>query len=172
VFRSVVHLDPVEQIFLDPVTAHVGISLVDARDGLNDIEPFAIGPDELAFPGVELHVLHHLAEGVGALGKLLALRRMPPCQEVVEKGIAGKDIVLPLLRKLVAPFAHENFHRLAPSRGSTRVALATRQLALVNPEGAVKARKRAPAASRRQSAGSIARRASLPIMRPGMVNGL
>jgi hypothetical protein len=52
------------------------------------------------------------------------------------------------------------------------VALATRRLALVNPEGAVKARKRAPAASRRQSAGSIARRASLPIMRPGMVNGL
>lgn len=97
---------------------------------------------------------------------------MPPCQEVVEKGIAGKDIVLPLLRMLVAPFAHENFHRLARSRGSTRVALATRQLALVNPEGAVKARKRAPAASRRQSAGSIARRASLPIMRPGMVNGL
>jgi hypothetical protein len=91
---------------------------------------------------------------------------MPPCQEVVEKGIAGKDIVLPLLRMLVAPFAHENFHRLAPSRGSTRVALATRRLALVNPEGA------APAASRRQSAGSIARRASLPIMRPGMVNGL
>jgi hypothetical protein len=38
---------------------------------------------------------------------------------------------LPLLRMLVAPFAHENFHRLAPSRGSTRV----------------KARKRAPAAS-------------------------
>jgi hypothetical protein len=54
---------------------------------------------------------------------------------------------LPLLPMLVAPFAHENFHRLAPSRGSTRVALATRQLALVNPEGAVKARKRAPAAS-------------------------
>jgi hypothetical protein len=66
---------------------------------------------------------------------------MPPCQEVVEKGIAGKDIVLPLLRMLVAPFAHENFHRLAPSRGSTRVALATWQLALVNPEGAVKARR-------------------------------
>jgi hypothetical protein len=69
---------------------------------------------------------------------------------------------------LVAPFAHENFHRLAPSRGSTRVALATRQLALVNPEGAVKAR-RPPVAG---NLPSIARRASLPIMRPGMVNGL
>ena len=106
-FWSVVHLDPVEQIFLDPVTAHVGILLVDARDGLNDIEPFAIGPDELAFSGVELHVLHHITEGIGELSKLLALRRMPPCQEVVEEGIAGKDIVLPLLRMLVAPFAHE-----------------------------------------------------------------
>jgi hypothetical protein len=74
---------------------------------------------------------------------------------------------------LVAPFAHENFHRLAPSRGSTRVALATQQqLALVNPERAVKARKRAPTARCRQSAGNIARRASLPIMCPGMVNGL
>jgi hypothetical protein len=51
--------------------------------------------------------LHHLAEGVGALGKLLALRRMPPCQEIVEEKIAGKDIVLQLLQMLVAPFAHE-----------------------------------------------------------------
>src|SRR6201984_544586 len=106
-FWSVVHLDPVEQIFLDPVTAHVGISLVNARDGLNDIEPAAIGPEELACPGVELHVLHHIAEGVGELSKLLALRRMPPCQEIVEEKIAGKDIVLQLLRMLVAPFAHE-----------------------------------------------------------------
>jgi hypothetical protein len=74
---------------------------------LNDIEPFGIGPDELAFPGVELHVLHHIAEGVGELSKLLALRRMAPCQEIVEEKIAGKDIVLQLLRMLVAPFAHE-----------------------------------------------------------------
>jgi hypothetical protein len=92
--------------------------LLDARDGLNEIEPFAIGPDELALPGVELHVLHHIAEGIGARGKLLAFRRIPPRQEVVEEGIAGKDIVLPdivlpLLRLLVAPFAqsfgHQNF---------------------------------------------------------------
>ena len=32
---------------------------------------------------------------------------MPPCQEIVEEKIAGKDIVLQLLRILVAPFAHE-----------------------------------------------------------------
>jgi hypothetical protein len=58
---------------------------------------------------------------------------MPPCQEVVEEGIAGEDIVLELLRMLVAPFAHENFHRISiaarrhaaapilpPSRGRAR----------------------------------------------------
>jgi hypothetical protein len=32
---------------------------------------------------------------------------MPPCQEIVEEKIAGKDIVLQLLRMLAAPFAHE-----------------------------------------------------------------
>jgi hypothetical protein len=64
VFWRVVHLDPVDQIFLDPVVAAVGILLVDARDGLIEIEPFAIGPDKKTLPGVELHLLHHIAEDV------------------------------------------------------------------------------------------------------------
>src|ERR1700733_8624441 len=72
VLWSVIHVDPVDQIFLDPVTAEVGILRLDARDGLIDVEPFTIGPDELAFPGVELHVLHDIAEGVRELVKLLA----------------------------------------------------------------------------------------------------
>src|ERR1700719_2738272 len=55
VFWRVVHLDPVDQIFLDPVVAPVGILLVDARDGLIEIEPFAIGPDKKTLPGVELN---------------------------------------------------------------------------------------------------------------------
>jgi hypothetical protein len=108
---------------------------------------------------------------------------MPPCQQVVEEGIAGKDavlIVLQLSGMLVAPFAHEifprqNFPRLAVTRQHP-YCLAPRQPALVNLKGDVAARRRASAARHRQSAGSIARHAarcaSLPIMRTGMVNGL
>src|ERR1700730_7576972 len=64
VFWRVVHLDPVDQIFLDPVVAPVGILLVDARGGLIEIERFAIGPDKKTLPGVELNLLHHIAEDV------------------------------------------------------------------------------------------------------------
>jgi hypothetical protein len=53
---------------------------------------------------------------------------------------------LPLLRMLVAPFAHEISIAFAVTRQHP-CRLATRQPALVIPEGAVKARKRAPAAS-------------------------
>src|SRR5580704_10537783 len=118
VFRSVVHLDPIEQIFLDPVTAHVGILLVDARDGLNDIEPFGIGPDELAFPGVELHVLHHIAEGVGELSKLLALRRMPPSRRSSKKRLPAKILSCSCcgcwLRRLPMRFPSPSPSRAAP----------------------------------------------------------
>src|ERR1700733_12736693 len=145
VLWSVIHVDPVDQIFLDPVTAEVGILRLDARDGLIEVEPFTIGPDELAFPGVELHVLHDIAEGVRELAKLLALRRMPPCQEVVKEGIADKDVVLQLVRMVVVPLPMRVFHCVVTRqrRSST--------------EDAVKARQ---PPRRWPSAGSIARRAT------------
>ena len=38
VFWSVVHVDPVDQVFLDPVTAESGILLLDVSNGLIEIE--------------------------------------------------------------------------------------------------------------------------------------
>lgn len=65
VFWSVVHVNPVDQVFLDPVTAEVGILLVDVLNGLIEVEPLSVRPDKFALPGVQLHVLHQIAEGVG-----------------------------------------------------------------------------------------------------------
>ena len=55
---------PFQNISNWPHPAPVGILLVDARDGLIEIERFAIGPDKKTLPGVELNLLHHIAEDV------------------------------------------------------------------------------------------------------------
>jgi hypothetical protein len=57
-FRGVVHVDPVDQVFLDPVTTEVGVLFVGARNGLIEIESLSIRPDESALRGIEVHVLH------------------------------------------------------------------------------------------------------------------
>ena len=171
-FWSVVHFDPVDQIFLDPVTAPIGILRLDAGDGLIEIEPFAIGPDELAFSGVELHVLDHIAQNVGESGKLLALRRMPPGQEVIEEGIGGKDVVLQRLRMLVVPFAHENFSSPCAVTRPQAYCLVMLQGAPVNPEMAVPARKRARAATSPAICRQHREMHDPPIMRTDVVNGL
>jgi hypothetical protein len=81
VFRSVVHVDPVDQVFLDPVTAEPGILLLDVSNGLIEIEQLSIRPDKFASLGVELRVLHRITGSVGELGKL---RNYQNLKETVE----------------------------------------------------------------------------------------
>jgi hypothetical protein len=108
-FRGVVHFEPVDQVFLDPVAPEVGMFLLDVCDGLIEIESLSIGPDEAALPGVELYVLHEITERIGELGKLLPFGRMPPLEEIIEEGIIREDTVSPVIRILFAPIAHELF---------------------------------------------------------------
>ena len=84
--EGVVHVDPVDQAFLDRVTAKVGISLLDVRDGLIEIESRSIRPDKSALRGIELHALHEITERVGQLGELLAFGRIPPLEKILEEG--------------------------------------------------------------------------------------
>jgi hypothetical protein len=106
VFWGVVHVDPIDQVFLDPVSAEVGVLLLDVRNRLLEIEPLSVGPNKFALLGVELHVLHQITERVRELGKLLALRRMSPFEEVVEEGIVRENTVFQVVRTLFAPVAH------------------------------------------------------------------
>jgi hypothetical protein len=77
------------------------------RNGLIEIEPLSIGPDKSALLGIELHVLHEIAERVGQLGKLLAFGRMPPLDEIIEEGIVREDTVTQIVHILFTPTAHE-----------------------------------------------------------------
>jgi hypothetical protein len=106
-FRRIIHVDPVDQVFLDPVRTEVGILLLDVRNGLIEIEPRSVRPDEPALCDIELHVLHEIAERVGELGKLLAFGRIPPLEEIIEEGIVREDTVSRIVRVLFAPTAHE-----------------------------------------------------------------
>src|SRR4030081_2714335 len=63
-FRGVVHVDPVDQVFLDAVTTEIGILLLDVRNGLIEIESRSIRPDKPALRGIEMHVLHQITERV------------------------------------------------------------------------------------------------------------
>jgi hypothetical protein len=56
--------------------------------------------------GVELHLLHQITERVREFGKLLALGRMSPFDEVVEEGIIRENTVFQVVRILFAPVAH------------------------------------------------------------------
>jgi len=103
-FRGVVHVDPVDQVFLDPVTTEVGILLVDVRNGLIEIESLSIRPDKPALRGIEMHVLHEITERVGELGKLLAFGRMPRGAEA----LAGCDF--PSESPIRAAPDHEHRH--------------------------------------------------------------
>ena len=101
-FRGVVHVDPVDQVFLDPVTTEIGILLLDVRNGLIEIESRSIRPDKPALRGIEMHVLHEITERVGELGKLLAFGRMPPLEKILEEGIVLEDTVRQIVRVLLA----------------------------------------------------------------------
>jgi hypothetical protein len=76
-------------------------------NGLIEIEPLSIGPDKSALLGVEVHVLHEIAERVGQLGKLLAFGRMPPLEEIIKQGIVREDTVSQIVHIRFAPTAHE-----------------------------------------------------------------
>jgi hypothetical protein len=65
VFWSVVHVDPVDQVFLDPVTTEARILLLNVLNRLIEVERLSVRPDKFALLGVELHVLHQITEGVG-----------------------------------------------------------------------------------------------------------
>jgi hypothetical protein len=106
-FRGVIHVDPVDQVFLDQVATEVGVLLLDVCNGLIEIEPPSIGPDKSALLGVEVHVLHEIAERVGELGKFLAFGRMPPLEEIIKEGIVREDTVPQIVRFRFAPTAHE-----------------------------------------------------------------
>jgi hypothetical protein len=106
-FRGVVHVDPVDQVFLDPVTTEVGILLLDVRDGLIEIESRSIRPDKPALRGIEMHALHEITERVGELGELLAFGRIPPLEKILEEGIVREDTVSQIVRGLLAPTSHE-----------------------------------------------------------------
>jgi hypothetical protein len=106
-FRGVVHVDPVDQVFLDPVTAKVGILLLDVGDGLIEIESRSIRPDKPTLRGIEMHALHEITERVGQLGELLAFRRIPPLEKILEEGIVCEDTFFQIVRVLFAPTTHE-----------------------------------------------------------------
>jgi hypothetical protein len=66
----------------------------------------SIRPNKFALLGVELHVLHQITERVREFGKLLALRRMSPLEEVVKERIVRENTVVQVVRILFAPIAH------------------------------------------------------------------
>jgi hypothetical protein len=67
----------------------------------------SIRTDKFALLGVELRVLHQITESVGELGKLLALGRMPPLEEIVEEGIVRENIVSQVFQRFFAPSARD-----------------------------------------------------------------
>jgi hypothetical protein len=60
------------------------------------IELLSIGPNKFALLGVEPHVLHQITERVHEFGKLLALRRMSPFEEVVKERIVRENTAFQL----------------------------------------------------------------------------
>jgi hypothetical protein len=75
-FWSIVHVDRVAQVFLNPVTAEVGILLLDVLNGLIEIEQLPIRPDKFALLGVELHLLHQITESIGVANSSCSSRTL------------------------------------------------------------------------------------------------
>jgi hypothetical protein len=61
---------------------------------------------------------------------------MPPCQQIVEEGISGKNIVF---WRLVSLFAHEGFHRIYSAlRGLRGAITAAAPAAVCRPQRAMR----------------------------------
>ena len=124
-FRSVAHINPVDQKLLDLVTGKVRILFLDALNGLFEIKSFCIRPDKFALPGVELHVLQQIPKGVGYLYELLILGRIPQREELFEEGIIRENTDF---RKLLALLAHDAGPHIGLSRRSPSICTRLRLL--------------------------------------------
>src|SRR5260370_5446027 len=83
-------MNPVDQKLLDLVTGEVRILFLDSLNGLFEIKSFCIRPDKFALPGVELHVVQQIPEGVGYLCELLILGRILNARSSSRKGLFAK----------------------------------------------------------------------------------
>jgi hypothetical protein len=92
VFRSVAHINPVDQKLLDLIAGEVRILFLDALNGLFEIKSFCIRPDKFALPGVELHVPQQIPKGVGYLYELLILGQILQREELFEEGIIRENL--------------------------------------------------------------------------------
>jgi hypothetical protein len=101
VFR-IVAVDPVKQELLDLVAGKVRVFCLDALNGLLQIEPFCVWPDQFALLGVELRVLQQVPEDVADRDGFLALWRVHPLEEPIEDRVVREDAVLRLFPALLA----------------------------------------------------------------------
>src|SRR5437870_4570717 len=94
VFGFVAHVNPVDHKLLDLAARKVAISFLDALNRLFDIEPFCVGPNHFAFPGVEMHVLQQFREGIVYFPVFLTFRRVHPLEESFDEGVVREDAFL------------------------------------------------------------------------------
>src|SRR5271163_458544 len=80
----------------------VRVLFLDALNGLLQIEPFCVWPDQFALLGVELRVLQQVPEDVADLDGFLAIWRVHPLEEPIEERVIREDTVLRLFPALLA----------------------------------------------------------------------
>lgn len=61
---------------------------------LLETEPLCLRPDQLASPGIELHVVHKFPEGIGDFDGALFLGRVHPVEQPVDEGIVLEGVLL------------------------------------------------------------------------------
>jgi hypothetical protein len=95
VFRVASEFNPDEQKILDTLPLNAGTLFLNTLNGLLEIEPLRIGPDDRALRSVEVHTFQLIPKGIGYFFELPSLRRTLLHEDpLAEEVVCGKGVFL------------------------------------------------------------------------------
>src|SRR4051794_25058737 len=82
--------EPAQHVSFDQVARHARMLSVDALHRLLDREPFAVGPDDLAVPGIDAGMFQCVEDLIECLDRLLSLGASIHSRKPSMKGLSSK----------------------------------------------------------------------------------